>query len=345
MFRACHGAERCSGKSTQSRQVAQNFPGWRHISIGDLLRSEVKSGSERGKTCERIMNSGGHVPTSIILDVLKADVDRHKSNDKFLLDWSPSLEQILGFEKQICDYAAALWFDVSKDILASRMADRATYSKRADDRQDIVEKRFETFRQVVFPCKKYLESQGKIIIINGEKPIKELFQDVGEIVRHAVRDASAAFPVAGGFFKGSELKGTWRKTTVPRSRSWMRPQLREARQWKVVSCLCGACETDYGHSSVGECTRCQATWIYTAPISFTMLLSLFLVIDTLRGNLLTERCQDVFEAQGFSMHIPLAEISCLNGEPQAEKSQASSRETPSHRLLVVDIVRLWGISL
>ncbi|GMH40673.1 hypothetical protein BSKO_08577 [Bryopsis sp. KO-2023] len=116
---------------------------------------------------------------------------------------------------------------------------------------------------------------------------------------------------------------------------------------KVEGCelLCGACETDYGHSSVDECTRCQATWIYTALISFTMLLSLFLVIDTLRGNLLTERCQDVFEAQGFSMHIPLAEISCLNGEPQAEKSQASSRETPSHRLLVVDIVRLWGISL
>ncbi|GMH45322.1 hypothetical protein BSKO_13279 [Bryopsis sp. KO-2023] len=114
---------------------------------------------------------------------------------------------------------------------------------------------------------------------------------------------------------------------------------------KGCELLCGACETDYGHSSVGECTRCQATWIYTALISFTMLLSLFLVIDTLRGNLLTERCQDVFEAQGFSMHIPLAEISCLNGEPQAEKSQASSRETPSHRLLVVDIVRLWGISL
>ncbi|GMH44726.1 hypothetical protein BSKO_12678 [Bryopsis sp. KO-2023] len=90
--------------------------------------------------------------------------------------------------------------------------------------------------------------------------------------------------------------------------------------------LCGACEKDYGHSSVGECTRCQATWIYTALISFTMLLSLFLVIATLRGNLLTERRQDVFEAQGFSLHIPLAEISCMNEEPQAEKSQASSRE-------------------
>ncbi|GMH45164.1 hypothetical protein BSKO_13121 [Bryopsis sp. KO-2023] len=120
-----------------------------------------------------------------------------------------------------------------------------------------------------------------------------------------------------------------------------------ASEGSSTSCelLCGACETDYGHSSVGECTRCQATWIYTALISFTMLLSLFLVIDTLRGNLSTERCQYVFEAQGFSMHIPLAEISCLNGEPQAEKSQASSRETTSHRLLVVDIVRLWGISL
>lgn len=52
--------------------------------------------------------------------------------------------------------------------------------------------------------------------------------------------------------------------------------------------LCGACDSDFGHTGVGECTKCQVTWWYIIVLVVTRCLSLVLVIATLKGNMTSE---------------------------------------------------------
>jgi hypothetical protein len=53
-----------SGKGTQCAKVVDKY-GFTHLSAGDLLRDEVKSGSVVGKQCEAIMKEGKLVPVEV----------------------------------------------------------------------------------------------------------------------------------------------------------------------------------------------------------------------------------------------------------------------------------------
>ena len=50
-----------SGKGTQCANIVKDY-GFCHLSSGDLLRAEVKSGSERGQRLNAIMEKGDLVP-------------------------------------------------------------------------------------------------------------------------------------------------------------------------------------------------------------------------------------------------------------------------------------------
>merc|ERR1712077_99644 len=57
------------GKGTQCDRIVAKY-GYTHLSSGDLLRDEVKSGSERGKTLNAMMEKGDLVPLFVVLDLL-----------------------------------------------------------------------------------------------------------------------------------------------------------------------------------------------------------------------------------------------------------------------------------
>ena len=52
-----------SGKGTQSDKLIERY-GLEHISTGDVLRSEIKKGSELGKTAQGYIDQGQLIPTS-----------------------------------------------------------------------------------------------------------------------------------------------------------------------------------------------------------------------------------------------------------------------------------------
>ena len=50
-----------SGKGTQCNRIVEKF-GYTHLSTGDLLRAEIKSGGEMGQKLAQIMQEGNLVP-------------------------------------------------------------------------------------------------------------------------------------------------------------------------------------------------------------------------------------------------------------------------------------------
>ena len=63
-----------SGKGTQSERIVAKY-GINHISTGDVLRAEIKAGTELGKTAKGYIDQGQLLPDNLIVDILASTLD------------------------------------------------------------------------------------------------------------------------------------------------------------------------------------------------------------------------------------------------------------------------------
>lgn len=69
--------------------------GYKHLSAGDLLREEVKKGSELGKSLETMMKEGKLVPSEVTIELLQKAL-QHCSQKGILIDGFPrALDQAI----------------------------------------------------------------------------------------------------------------------------------------------------------------------------------------------------------------------------------------------------------
>ncbi len=100
-----------SGKGTQCDRIKVRYQGVVHLSAGDLLRDEVKSGSAVGTKCGEMMKEGQLVPMSVTITLLKNAMIA-SGGKIFLVDGFPrALDQAEAFEKDIMPCKAVLFFD------------------------------------------------------------------------------------------------------------------------------------------------------------------------------------------------------------------------------------------
>ncbi|XP_049872155.1 adenylate kinase isoenzyme 1-like [Pectinophora gossypiella] len=170
-----------SGKGTQCDKIVAKY-GFTHLSSGDLLRAEIKTGSERANNLNSVMQGGGLVPNEVVLDLLKEAIDNEagKSNG-FLIDGYPREEnQGRAFEECIGPVTTLIYFEVSAETMTQRLLSRAVNSGRVDDNEDTIKLRLRTFFE---NNDKVLASySSKLNRINGERPADEIFRDVEAIL-------------------------------------------------------------------------------------------------------------------------------------------------------------------
>ena len=58
-----------SGKGTQSERIVEKY-GINHISTGDVLRAEIKNGTELGKPAKGYIDQGQLIPDELMIDIL-----------------------------------------------------------------------------------------------------------------------------------------------------------------------------------------------------------------------------------------------------------------------------------
>merc|ERR1711908_31675 len=148
------------GKGTQCDKIVSKY-GYTHLSSGDLLRDEVKSGSDRGQQLNAMMEKGDLVPLFVVLDLLaEAMIGKLAGSKGFLIDGYPrEVAQGQEFEKAIAPCKHILYFEVSDETITSRLLKRAETSGRADDNVDTIKKRLVTFPQHSEPVIKAYSSK------------------------------------------------------------------------------------------------------------------------------------------------------------------------------------------
>ncbi len=170
-----------SGKGTQSDKLIEHYKLF-HISTGDVLRDNIKRGTELGKTAKGYIDQGQLVPDELIIDILAQvlDENKDKASEGVIFDGFPrtipqaeALEQLLADRGTKID--AVVGLEVPEDELIKRILLRGQKSGRSDDNEETARKRLDTYHNQTSPLKAFYEEQGKYIAINGLGTIDGIF--------------------------------------------------------------------------------------------------------------------------------------------------------------------------
>ncbi|KAH7525273.1 hypothetical protein FEM48_Zijuj06G0207500 [Ziziphus jujuba var. spinosa] len=168
-----------SGKGTQCANIVQHF-GFTHLSAGDLLRAEQKSGSENGTMIQNMIKEGKIVPSEVTIKLLQKAMEE-SGNDKFLIDGFPRNEENRSAFETVTQIEPAfvLFFDCSEEEMERRLLSRN--EGREDDNIETIRKRFKVFLESSLPVIQHYESRGKVRKIDAGRPIEEVFESVKAI--------------------------------------------------------------------------------------------------------------------------------------------------------------------
>ena len=77
-----------AGKGTQAEKIVARY-GVAHISTGDILRANVKAGTELGKKAKSFMDAGALVPDEVIIGMMRERLADDDCKKGFILDGFP----------------------------------------------------------------------------------------------------------------------------------------------------------------------------------------------------------------------------------------------------------------
>ncbi|KAG5840881.1 adenylate kinase 5, like [Anguilla anguilla] len=172
-----------AGKGTQCRKIVAKY-GYTHLSTGDLLRAEVKSGSEKGKELSAIMAKGELVPLETVLEMLRlAMIEKAAVSKGFLIDGYPrNITQGTEFVNEVAKPTILLYIDVKSDTMIKRLLNRGKTSGRVDDNLETIKNRVDLFYKATEPILDYYEDKGIVRKVCGEGTVEEVFDLVAKVI-------------------------------------------------------------------------------------------------------------------------------------------------------------------
>ena len=161
-----------AGKGTQA-EILINKYNIVQISTGDMLREEVKLGTELGKTAKSIMDKGDLVSDEIIISMIEKRIIKPDCKNGFILDGFPrtsyqaeKLDALL--TKYSLNIHLTIALDVDNETLIKRLLNRGKSSGRADDQsEDKINKRLQEYDKKTKPLIEFYTKQNKYKSING----------------------------------------------------------------------------------------------------------------------------------------------------------------------------------
>ena len=204
------------GKGTQTNKLAEyfNLP---HVDTGSLLRAEIQSGSDNGKTAKQFIDKGQLVPVELVAKIIKDRLSQKDCENGYILDGFPrSAEQAnmltkineeLDGDKEVS--FKAVYFDLDQEILISRIVNRRSCPKcgeiynikfhqtkiegacdkcgteltqRKDDNEETAKARFETYFNETAPLVDYYKNKNVLRTIDANGSIDDVWERLLKVV-------------------------------------------------------------------------------------------------------------------------------------------------------------------
>ena len=201
-----------AGKGTQSRLLSEKY-GYPQISTGDILREMAQADTPLGRKIKEAMAAGQLVGDEILAEVILTRTSQSDCEDGYILDGYPRtlnqahlLEDLALKQHKQVHLARVI---VSEESLFKRLTGRRTCAKcgeiyniyfrpprvegvcdldgaplsqRSDDNPESVSRRFEEYRRSTAPLIDYYRQSGRLIELDGELPVKEVFEQLCAVI-------------------------------------------------------------------------------------------------------------------------------------------------------------------
>ncbi|MFH1671506.1 MAG: nucleoside monophosphate kinase [Candidatus Portnoybacteria bacterium] len=205
-----------SGKGTQAKLLIKEF-GFDYLGSGKLLRERMEVKDFTGEKLAGFVNEGVLAPTWLVFNIWTQELEKIKNKKNFkglIIDGSPRKV----FEAELISYAFD-WFELKNikvvlvDISRQEAFDRLTKRRycvqcgriipwtgsfkslrvcdqcggeletRADDNPKAINARMDYYRKEVEPVIEYYKKQKKLVKIDGEQSIEDVYRDVKRAIK------------------------------------------------------------------------------------------------------------------------------------------------------------------
>jgi adenylate kinase len=189
-----------AGKGTRA-EVVKNTYSVAHISTGDILRENVKSGTELGVAAKRYMDAGSLVPDDLIIKMMEQRINQEDARAGFMLDGFPrtvaqaeALDELLKkmgtqidvtilvevadafiierlTSRRVCSACGAIYNVMDNNPKVDGICDKCSGSviQRDDDSEAVIRNRLSVYHQETAPLVDYYEKDGKVRRVSGVK--------------------------------------------------------------------------------------------------------------------------------------------------------------------------------
>lgn len=184
-----------SGKGTQAKILVEKY-GFCHLSMGDVLKEQVRLGTEEGKLIDEYQKAGNLVPLEVTVKALQNKINNTAGANGFLLDGFPrNMEQtklvpvkvdlVLNFRNDLEKLTDRLvnrrmCKDCNQGFHASKLVDGKCPAcggevyTRSDDNEASIIKRMNFYRNDVMPVAEYYRTIVPVADIDADKSIEEV---------------------------------------------------------------------------------------------------------------------------------------------------------------------------
>lgn len=166
-----------SGKAVPCAYLTEEA-GMTIIAPSELVREEIRLGTETGKELGELLHRGETVPTAILTKLIQQHITDPKGS--YALDGYPrTLEQCLALESEVAEISLAIYLDCSEETMAARMAAR---QGGEDDVEPLRSEKLQYFQLRTIPVIEYLKAVGKLVAIDGEASKSEAIRQVETVL-------------------------------------------------------------------------------------------------------------------------------------------------------------------
>jgi adenylate kinase len=202
-----------AGKGTQADRLRSDFQ-LPYIATGDMLRANVKDGTELGRKAKQYMDRGDLVPDDLIVAMAAERLQEEDAQDGFILDGFPrTTAQAEALSKQLAQLGrritAVLLIDVPDEEVVRRLSGRRVCVKaghnyhvefdppkrdgvcdqdgsrlvqRDDDKPDVVQKRLSVYHEQTEPVIDYYDEKGILRRVDGTRPPAEVHDHIRAVI-------------------------------------------------------------------------------------------------------------------------------------------------------------------